>query len=157
VPRLQTPSALALLGLAVLLVLRRRARHVVVAGSSMRPTLEPGDRLVTLRTPGRPRVGGLALSPDPRVPERMLIKRVHAVDGDRVELRGDAASDSTDSRTFGPVPLGAVQACVAFRYHPIERAGWVRSPPAGGLTAALTLSSARVRAARPGCRRPARR
>jgi hypothetical protein len=108
----------------------------------MRPTFEPGDRLVILRTPWGPRAGGLALSPDPRAPERMLIKRVHAIADERVELRGDAASDSTDSRTFGPVPLRAVEACVAFRYHPLERAGRVSSP--------------RARAARPGCLRPVR-
>ena len=69
------------------------------------------------------------LTPDPRRAERMLIKRVHAVDGDLVELRGDAPDHSTDSRTFGAVPVRSVRPCVAFRYHPIARAGWVRSHP----------------------------
>jgi nickel-type superoxide dismutase maturation protease len=117
--------------LVLLVALRRRVRHVVVTGASMWPTLAPGDRLVTLHVPGHPRVGGLALTPDPRAPERMLIKRVQAVDGDGVHLRGDAALGSTDSRTFGPVALDAVEACVAFRYHPPERAGrvsWSRVP-----------------------------
>lgn len=91
----------------------------------MSPTLQPGDRLVTLRTCRRPRPGGLALSPDPRVPERLLIKRVHALAGGRVELRGDDTFTSTDSRTFGTVPVGAVEACVAFRYHPTGRVGRV--------------------------------
>jgi nickel-type superoxide dismutase maturation protease len=113
------------LALAVPLMLRRRVRHVVVAGTSMSPTLLPGDRLLTLRTGRAPRVGGLALSPDPRAPERMLIKRVHAIADGRVDLRGDHTFASTDSRTFGTVPLRAVGGCVAIRYHPAERAGVV--------------------------------
>jgi nickel-type superoxide dismutase maturation protease len=111
--------------LAVWLGLRRRIRHVVIAGTSMSPTLQPGDRLVILRTGGRPRAGRLVLSPDPRTPERMLIKRVHAVADGQVDLRGDHAVGSTDSRTFGTVPVPAVEACVAVRYHPAERAGLV--------------------------------
>ena len=91
----------------------------------MSPTLQPGDRLVILRTGGRPRAGRLVLSPDPRTPERTLIKRVLAVTLGRVDLRGDHAVGSTDSRTFGTVPVPAVEACVAVRYHPAERAGLV--------------------------------
>jgi nickel-type superoxide dismutase maturation protease len=107
-------------------ILRRRVRHMVVAGNSMRPTLQPGDRLITVRTTARPRVGHLAVAPDPRAPERLLIKRVHAITGGLVELRGDATFASTDSRTFGAVPMQTVERCVAFRYYPPERAGRVR-------------------------------
>jgi hypothetical protein len=141
--------------LALCVVLARRVRHVVVAGTSMWPTLAPGDRLVALRMPWRPRSGGLALAPDPRAPERLLIKRVHAVAGDHVDLRGDDAASSTDSRTFGLLPLDAVEACVVIRYHPPERAGPVGSPPASGLTAARTLSSSRAPAGPRERHRPA--
>ena len=137
-PPRQTRRVLLLGIVAALTALRGRLGHVVVAGSSMRPTLEPGDRLVTLRPPWGPRVGGLVLAPDPRRAERMLIKRVHALGGDLVELRGDAPAHSTDSRTFGAVPVRTVEPCVAFRYHPIARAG--------------PVSSARAGAARRGCR-----
>jgi nickel-type superoxide dismutase maturation protease len=125
-PALWSPPAgsLALaLTLVTVAALRRRVRHVVVAGRSMSPTLQPGDRLITLRTAAPPRVGRLALAPDPRAPERLLIKRVHAIDGGRVDLRGDATFASTDSRTFGAVPLRAVEGCVAVRYYPTDRAG----------------------------------
>jgi signal peptidase I len=91
----------------------------------MWPTLQPGDRLITISMRRGPRTGGLALAPDPRVPQRVLIKRVHAIDGRKVELRGDATVASTDSRTFGTVPLQSVDGCVAFRYHPAKRAGRV--------------------------------
>jgi hypothetical protein len=55
----------------------------------------------------------------------MLIKRVHAIADGRVDLRGDHTFASTDSRTFGTVPLRVVGGCVAIRYHPAERAGVV--------------------------------
>jgi nickel-type superoxide dismutase maturation protease len=117
--------ALAVVSSAIF-ALRARVRHVLVAGHSMRPTLLPGDRLVVLRLAARPQRGQLVLTPDPRVPERMLVKRVHAVDNGRVDLRGDDPSASTDSRTFGTVPADAVAVCVVLRYHPGDRAGRVR-------------------------------
>ncbi|MBW3603316.1 MAG: hypothetical protein KY460_00150 [Actinobacteria bacterium] len=91
----------------------------------MLPTLAPGDRLVLLRVVGRPRVGHLVVAADPRVPRRLLLKRVHAVAGDRVDVRGDNPSASTDSRTFGPVPVGAVARCIGWRYAPVGRSGYV--------------------------------
>ena len=56
----------------------------------MAPTLEPGDWLLVdpdayARRP--PVAGELVLAPDPRVPERLLIKRVVEVDPD--EALGD--------------------------------------------------------------------
>lgn len=108
----------------------------------MSPTLEPGDRLIAVRTRSRPRPGDLAVTVDPRVPDRLLIKRVHALRGGMVDLRGDHTA-STDSRTFGMVPLAAVDACVVFRYHPPKRAGRV--------------SASRAPACRPRCRQAAPR
>ena len=96
-------------------------RLVVVDGDSMRPTLEPGDRLVVLRLP--PRVGDLvALQREGRV----LVKRVVALDGDQLVVHGDNAAASTDSRTFGPVAPSAVLGRVVYRYAPTARAGRVR-------------------------------
>ena len=91
----------------------------------MAPTLRPGDRLVMVRVPGGARPGQLVLAADPRAPGRTLVKRVHAVAGGRIDLRGDAASASTDSRTFGTVPADAVHPCLALRYHPPARRGRV--------------------------------
>jgi len=93
----------------------------------MAPTLHEGDRLLTVRWRRRLRPGQLALAPDPRAPERLLIKRVAAVTDGRVDLRGDDPQSSTDSRMFGVLPGSTVQGVVVYRYFPLERAGWISS------------------------------
>ena len=107
---------------------RRWLDAVEVRGRSMAPSLLPGDRLlVESRTyAGRmPRRGEVVLAPDPRKPERELIKRVVAIDDATAsaELRGDDPAASTDSREFGAVPLSAIRWRAVFRYWPPERAG----------------------------------
>jgi hypothetical protein len=89
----------------------------------MAPTLRSGDRLVLLRLPGRVRAGGLVLAADPRVPDRVLLKRAWHVGPDGVDLRGDNAGASTDSRHFGRVPVADVSRCVGWRYVPQGRTG----------------------------------
>lgn len=106
----------------VVLAGRRMVRRVVVEGRSMLPTLEPGDRLLVVRT-RRVRVGELVALPDPRRPPRLLVKRVAARRGPLLELRGDNPDASTDSRTFGPVPADAVWGRAVRRYAPAARAG----------------------------------
>jgi nickel-type superoxide dismutase maturation protease len=91
----------------------------------MRPTLEPGDRLLVLRV-GRPRTGQIVAVPDPRTPARVLVKRVAAIGPDGVDVRGDAPDASTDSRVFGPVPARSVVGRVVWRYAPDHRRGRVR-------------------------------
>jgi nickel-type superoxide dismutase maturation protease len=98
-----------------------------VHGRSMAPALLPGDRLLLeSRSYARrtPRVGEVVLAPDPRQPARELIKRVASVDeaAGMVELHGDAAEASTDSRVFGAIPLDTIRWRAAFRYWPPERA-----------------------------------
>ena len=75
----------------------------------MAPTYAPGERLTAIRRMRRVRVGDVVVSPDPRDPERLLLKRCVARRGRSLELRGDNASASTDSRDFGPVPEGDVR------------------------------------------------
>lgn len=114
-------------------MLRRLARsweaRVAVEGGSMRPTLEPGDWLLAdpdayARIP--PAVGDLVLVPDPRQPERLLVKRVAAADGRSLLVAGDAPEASTDSRAFGPVDPASVEGRPWFRYWPPRRIGRVR-------------------------------
>lgn len=99
--------------------------RVRVVGTSMVPAFGPGQRLVVCRW-ARWTVGSVVALPDPRVPERMLVKRVRSQGPDGVEVRGDNEAASTDSRTFGPVPPSWIAGPVVYRYRPAEVAGRVR-------------------------------
>lgn len=99
-----------------------RPRRVVVRGTSMAPTLEPGDRLVVVRVP-KLRPGQVVALRDPRRPDRLLVKRVAGLEGDRVVVWGDNPAESTDSREFGPVGRASVLGAVVHRYGPAGRAG----------------------------------
>ena len=101
-----------------------RCRRVVVHGSSMQPTLEAGDRLLVIRA-GRPRAGHLVVVPDPRQPDRFLVKRVAAVGGGSITVRGDNPVASTDSREFGALSVDAVRGRAVYRYAPPSRTGWL--------------------------------
>lgn len=100
-----------------------------MTGQSMAPGLLPGDWL--LMDPSgvapRPVAGELVVVPDPRRPDRLLVKRVEGVEsGGRLLLRGDVPDASTDSRTFGAVDADAVLGRPWFRYWPPPRIGRVR-------------------------------
>jgi nickel-type superoxide dismutase maturation protease len=122
---------LALVAGVLAFVLWRRWLDVVeVQGSSMAPTLRHGEWLVVeRRTLSRrpPRAGEIVLAPDPRNRPRELIKRVASVDrlAGTAELRGDASETSTDSRSFGAVPIATVRWRALARYRPISRLGWL--------------------------------
>ena len=90
----------------------------------MRPTLEPADRVLVLRL--RARAGDVIALRDPRSPARIIVKRVHAIVDGALDVRGDNADESTDSRTFGVVAPSAVLGRVVYRYAPAARAGTVR-------------------------------
>jgi nickel-type superoxide dismutase maturation protease len=122
------------------------ARRAVVRGTSMFPTLAPGeyvlfDRLAYRRAP--PRRGDVVLATDPREPRRRIIKRVAAAPGETVTvdartwtlgegewlLLGDAPEQSTDSRDFGPVGRASIQARAWFVYWPPGKVRRVRDHP----------------------------
>lgn len=114
-------------GVAAVSLVRRWFDVVEVQGRSMAPTLLPGEWLVVERRTyarRRPRVGEIVLAADPREPSRELIKRVAAIDDGSavVELAGDAADSSTDSRTFGAIPVESIRWRVIGRYWPAARA-----------------------------------
>jgi len=101
---------------------------VEVVGDSMAPALRPGDLVLAERLTYRvrpPRRGEVVLVADPRFPDRELIKRVAAVGDDGVDLRGENAAASTDSRTFGPVPATSIRWRAIARSWPPRRAGWL--------------------------------
>ena len=112
----------ALVALTAALV--SRPFRVEVAGTSMRPTLEPGDWLLATRW-GRLRHGSVVVV---RREGLDLVKRVAAVPGEDVEgyrlqhdeylVVGDNAEASTDGRSFGPVRMDQIEGVVRFRYWP---------------------------------------
>jgi nickel-type superoxide dismutase maturation protease len=115
-------------GLAAVAAARRWFDIVEVQGSSMAPTLLPGEWLLVERRTyarRRPRVGEIVLAADPREPTRELVKRVAAVvePAGTLELRGDAPDASTDSRTFGAIPMSAVRWRVVARCWPVTKSG----------------------------------
>lgn len=93
-----------------------------VEGDSMLPALQPGDRLLVLRS-FRVQVGDVVAVHDPRVPTRTVVKRVAGVGPNGVTVVGDNAAASTDSRAFGPVPMAAIRGRVVYRYLPETRRG----------------------------------
>lgn len=111
-------AALAL----VLGYLRHRFLRIAVEGESMRPALRPGDWVAVDRWAYRthpPRPSDIVVAHDPREFERLLIKRVARVHADgSLDLLGDNAAESTDSRTFGPIPSYLVEGRVVARYWP---------------------------------------
>jgi nickel-type superoxide dismutase maturation protease len=98
---------------------------VEVHGDSMRPALEPGDRLLVMRLLPL-RAGDIAAVGDPRDATRTMVKRVTSVGAEGVTVLGDNPAASTDSRTFGPVPAHLVLGRAVYRYWPEARRGRVR-------------------------------
>ncbi|MGO9181112.1 MAG: nickel-type superoxide dismutase maturation protease [Candidatus Limnocylindrales bacterium] len=125
---------LAAVGLALAPAVGRVVRswplRSAVAGTSMRPGLEPGDWLLVdprAYAKSAPRPAELVAVPDPGEPSRWLVKRVAGVAKDgRLELLGDDPGSSTDSRTFGLVDPATVIGRPWARYWPPRRVGPVR-------------------------------
>ena len=92
-------------------------RRVTVEGSSMAPTYVPGERLTAVRRWRRIRQGDVVVVRDPRNRSRWLLKRCVATVGSLVDLRGDNADASTDSRDFGLVPSSHVAYIVLASSH----------------------------------------
>jgi nickel-type superoxide dismutase maturation protease len=120
--------------------LARRCRRVVVTGTSMAPQLLPGDRLLIVPA-HRIGPGDVVALNDPRRLDRLIIKRVSAVDrsAGTITVLGDNAEASTDSRVFGPVPRRRVLGRAVYRYGPPERAGRMRRPVRSSWMAATAL------------------
>jgi nickel-type superoxide dismutase maturation protease len=110
-----------------------RPRRVSVEGASMQPSLEPGDRLVVMWL-GRHRPGDVVALRDPQEPGRLLVKRVASVAPRGIEVLGDNADVSRDSRSFGLVASSSLIGKAVYRYFPPARAGSLRHLGASGGT-----------------------
>lgn len=108
---------LAVAALAYLLALTVNRSLVAVAGPSMEPALWEGDRLLTVPAARRwLREGRLVVVRDPARPDHLVVKRIAAIDGDRVTVLGDAPDRSTDSRTWGPLSTSSIRRVVVARW-----------------------------------------
>lgn len=97
---------------------RRQPGIAVVRGSSMRPTLAPGDRLLVLHG-GRARPGGLVVA---RFADgTVVVKRAVERRAGGWWLRGDNPHEGVDSRHRGVVGDGDVVAVVLARLWPRPR------------------------------------
>jgi nickel-type superoxide dismutase maturation protease len=101
----------------------------VVQGTSMVPTLQPGDRVIIDRWTYRhrpPRSGEVVVVEAPG--GQPWVKRVARVQENSgvLWLLGDNPASSLDSRRIGGVRGDAVAGRVRCRYWPIDRAGRVR-------------------------------
>ena len=75
----------------------------VVSGASMVPAYRDGDQLL-VRYGGRVRAGDAVLARDPRLPERILVKRAARREPGGWWLLADNPYAPGDSRQFGAVP-----------------------------------------------------
>lgn len=92
-----------------------RLTAVRVSGDSMRPTLADGNTVLVEETQ-EIAVGDIVLADHPFKASVTLLKRVASIDGDgRFELRGDDPDESSDSRSFGTLPLRAIRGKVVCR------------------------------------------
>ncbi len=97
--------------------------RVVVAGSSMEPTLSDGDWLLCrfLSSVERLAEGDVVVARRPDRPDLLVVKRVVRREPGGWWLEGDNAAASDDSRLFGIVPDDCLVARVLVRYLPLPR------------------------------------
>lgn len=115
----QTPSRARAILRAVLAAITFRLTRYEIAEESMLPVLAPGDRVLGEKRPRSPKVGEVVTLDHPDRPGFTLVKRVAAVDGNRLTVLGDRPEASVDSRLFGPIPADSVQARLILAYHPL--------------------------------------
>ncbi|XP_013140626.1 PREDICTED: mitochondrial inner membrane protease subunit 1 [Papilio polytes] len=113
---------------------------VMCLGPSMEPTLESNNILLTEHvTPRLHRLqhGDIVIAKNPTNPKQNICKRVVGLPGDKVKgyfprkshivprghvwLEGDNSGNSSDSRVFGPVPLGLIRSRVLYRVWPLDK------------------------------------
>ncbi len=91
-----------------------RYRMAVVSGLSMIPTLAPGERLL-VRNDGPIALGDIVVF---ERESQFDVKRVLHIEAEGIFVQGDNDLVSTDSRTYGLIPLDDVVGTVTFRLWP---------------------------------------
>jgi nickel-type superoxide dismutase maturation protease len=88
-----------------LLYFAGRRKAYLVEGNSMLPTLASGDVVLVARAAAYAE-GDVVLAAHPYKKSVKILKRIANLNADgSVSLAGDNPDESTDSRTFGTVPL----------------------------------------------------
>jgi nickel-type superoxide dismutase maturation protease len=90
---------------------------VEVRGPSMEPALWEGDRLLTV--PARRawlEPGQVVVVADPTDPGHEVVKRLASLGDGLAEVFGDNPRASTDSRSWGPLPLATIRRIVVARW-----------------------------------------
>ncbi|XP_059481993.1 mitochondrial inner membrane protease subunit 1 isoform X2 [Neocloeon triangulifer] len=118
---------------------------VVCSGSSMEPTLFTNNVLLTEHiSPRLQKIkrGDIIVAKSPTDPRQFVCKRVTGIAGDRVKngfyseiippghvwLEGDNRGNSTDSRSYGPVPAGLIRSRAILRVWPPQDACLLTKP-----------------------------
>jgi len=98
----------------LLFILGRRVA-VRVSGGSMQPALRDNDIVLTTRS-REIAVGDIVVAAHPFKSSVTVIKRVAAIDDQgRFDLRGDDPAESSDSRSFGNIPIKKIYGKVVCR------------------------------------------
>jgi nickel-type superoxide dismutase maturation protease len=90
---------------------------VEVQGPSMTPSLREGDRLLTVPARrGWLAPGQVVVVADPADASHLVVKRLTSLGAGQVHVHGDAPRASTDSSTWGPLPLRSVRRIAVARW-----------------------------------------
>lgn len=92
-----------------------RWQQIAVTGSSMQPTLQPGD-YVLIRRSSTLKPGQMVLLEDEKF--RLVIKRLISKSSAGWWVLGDNLAQSIDSRQFGAVAESQIKGVVVARYWP---------------------------------------
>lgn len=82
-----------------------------VNGNSMKPTLNPGQDVLSVNWFINPKIGDIVVI---KQGDKEMVKRVTKIDGRQILVRGDNKKESTDSRDFGPVNMDQIVGKVIF-------------------------------------------
>lgn len=130
---------LSYFGCVVYCTLEYVGDFVICQGPSMEPTIISNDIVLTEHISvmlKKIKKGDIIVSKSPSNPKQYICKRVLAMPGDKVRkgflasvvpqghvwLEGDNKSNSTDSRDYGPVPIGLIRSKAVCRIYPFKRA-----------------------------------
>ncbi|KAK2161118.1 hypothetical protein LSH36_121g10004 [Paralvinella palmiformis] len=116
------------------------ADFVICSGPSMQPTIHPRDILLTEHISvirNKVQQGDIVIARSPTNPQQFICKRVTKLEGDIIDnpppgyhrhyvprghvwLEGDNQDNSTDSRSYGPVPYGLLRGRVFYKIWPLS-------------------------------------